>query len=124
MPIKDTIEKLDELREKWERLIELGKAEPEWKRKVILNFTNQLNRKELVGLEAECAKFSAELLVAFPQIIGEYESLRRAALASEALASTLESANHKYQGEHWQEGLSFEEQIYAALATYHKAIDE
>lgn len=43
-------------------------------------------------------------------------------LAADELVRMLESVNHKYQGEDWQKGLNSDEQVIAALDTYHKNI--
>jgi len=101
--VNPIITQLDELRAKWETLIESGKAEPEWKQKVTLNFTDKFNSKELYGLDLCVATFFGEVLSALPKLFDELPALRQAVLdgmkykeAATALAKAVEEYSYKH----------------------------
>jgi hypothetical protein len=74
--IKKILDEIDGLREKWEKLIEEGKSEPEWKQKVTINFTDRFNKKELCGLDLKVAMFLGDVMVSMPNLFDSLPALR------------------------------------------------
>lgn len=129
--IQKILSEIDVMRERWEKLIEEGKSEPEWKQKVTINFTDRFNKKELCGLDLKVAEFLGDLMVSTPRLFEILPSIRsyiqkleREAEAGAKLLDMLESCNHKYQGLDWQRAKSYDEQVISCMDVYRTAVQD
>lgn len=129
--ITETISLLDELRGKWNKLLEEGKTEPEWKRRVTIKFTDKLNNKELCGLDLKVAGFLGDVMVAIPKLFDGHEALRKAALDGERyrkagteLAEAIKEIQNRYTSTIGSSVSGKYVDIECALRAYRQAVEQ
>lgn len=80
------------------------------------------NGIEDMALPPNDSEYIVALHNAFPSILQEHEALLRFVEAVKEPTEDLYSCNHKHQGEDWQNGKVFEEQVYYCADRFSTAL--